>query len=91
MAMPTRKPLNLPAMAIVNNARPYTTNAGLTKIFRAPSGQSSFAREAEKLRTADWNQRAQEIRRGTPPWPCRACAAGRRPGRSPGRRKPERT
>src|ERR1022692_639392 len=34
MAMPTRNPLKWLAMAITNNARPYTTDAARTKIFR---------------------------------------------------------
>ena len=36
MAMPTRKPLKLLAMAMANNARPYTIDAARTKIFRRP-------------------------------------------------------
>src|SRR5580693_4272838 len=34
MAMPTRKPLKLLAMATTNKARPYTIDAARTKIFR---------------------------------------------------------
>ena len=36
MAMPTRKPLKLLAMAITNSATPYTTDAVSTKIFLRP-------------------------------------------------------
>ncbi len=38
MAMPTRKPLKWLAMAITNNAKPYTINAVRTKTFRRPTG-----------------------------------------------------
>ena len=61
MAMPTRKPLKLLAMAITNNARPYTTNAVRTKIFRRPIRSERFP--AEKGSGDDdggLDQRAQE-------------------------------
>ena len=36
MAMPTRKPLNVLAIAMTNIATPYTMEAVRTKIFRRP-------------------------------------------------------
>lgn len=42
MAMPTRKPLNVLATAMVNIARPYTIDEAQTKIFRRPVGSESL-------------------------------------------------
>ena len=66
MAMPTRKPLKLLAMAITNNARPYTIDAVRTKIFRRPVRSESFPprREAATM-TADWTSVPRNICCGT--------------------------
>jgi hypothetical protein len=42
MAMPTRKSLKWLAIAITNNARPYTTDGVRTKIFHRPVRSENF-------------------------------------------------
>ena len=66
MAMPTRKPLKLLAMAITNIARPYTIEAVRTKIFRRPVRSESLppTRDAA-TRTTDWTRVPRKICCGT--------------------------
>jgi hypothetical protein len=66
MAIPTRKPLKLLAMAITNSARPYTIDAVRTKIFRRPVRSESLPpmREAA-TRTTDLARVPRKICCGT--------------------------
>ena len=68
MAMPTRKPLKLLAMAIMNIATPYTIDAMTTKIFRRPVRSDSLPpmREAATT-TTDWASVPRNICCGTSP------------------------
>ena len=61
MAMPTRNPLKSLAMAITNSARPYTTDAAKTKIFRRPVRSESLPPTREAATTDDGlDERAEE-------------------------------
>ena len=66
MAMPTRNPLKLLAMAITNNASPYTTDAARTKIFRRPVRSESRPPMTEAATTtAAWASVPRNICSGT--------------------------
>jgi len=66
MAIPTRKPLKLLAIATTNNAKPYTIDAVRTKTFRRPVRSESLPpmREAA-TRTTDWARVPRKICCGT--------------------------
>ena len=62
----TRKPLKLLALATTNNARPYTSDAVRTKIFRRPVRSESLPPMTEAAAmTADWASVARNICCGT--------------------------